>query len=51
MVLKNGSPLELDEICVLFMHACQFHVCLSPLHSMCLLHLHDVVHGCNDVVM
>jgi len=36
---------------VLVMHAFQFYVFLSHLHSMFLLHLHDGVHGCSDVTM
>jgi len=37
--------------CVLVMHACQLHVCLLQFHSMCLLHLHDVDHGCSDLII
>ena len=51
MVSEHGSPLELGELCMLFMHSCRLHVCLLCLHSMCFLHLHGVDHGCSDVSM
>jgi len=38
VVLEHGSLLGLDGQCVLVMHACQLHVCLLDLHSVCSLH-------------
>ena len=36
---------------VLVMHACQLHVCLLHLHSMCLFHCIMIDHGCSKVPM
>jgi len=38
VVIEHGSPLGLDGLCVLVMHACRLHVCLLHLNSMCLFH-------------